>query len=180
MTAHTINPSISPRRSKGTSSDARSRVSDDSRASTTRCSPRPMGGGSEPSRVQESKRMRLTHYKASFDGHSSFIQVEGCSGSVCDNKAYAIVDISGEVPTEKEWQQANEIARILSETIQSYEVGTLVRVQYPNDEWLQGTVIGTCAGEPDEDFLRVNVRLDDGREPIGCHPLCVIAEGEQS
>lgn len=41
-------------------------------------------------------------------------------------------------------------------------------------DWLPCTITGRMPGDISEDFSRINVRLDDGREFYGCHPNCVI------
>ncbi len=41
------------------------------------------------------------------------------------------------------------------------------------DAWFPCEIIGETNGDIGEDFMRVNVRLENGRMLGGCHPKCV-------
>lgn len=53
--------------------------------------------------------------------------------------------------------------------------GDRVEVEWARLGWLPGTLIGFTAGEVDEDFQRVQVKMDNGFacHGSGFHPDCV-------
>lgn len=47
-------------------------------------------------------------------------------------------------------------------------------------EWAPGVVTGSCESpDPNENFRRINVLLDDGRLFLECHPDCVRISNEK-
>lgn len=55
-----------------------------------------------------------------------------------------------------------------------YEIGASVEVEFPDDEWVTGTVEGYS--HDDIDVVRIDVRLADGRFAPAAHPQHVRAE----
>lgn len=64
----------------------------------------------------------------------------------------------------------------MMETIEKISGPVLLEVwnsKKKKSDWLPGVVTGYVSGIFGEDFERINVRLVDGRQFVGCHPQCV-------
>lgn len=56
-----------------------------------------------------------------------------------------------------------------------FHTGTKIEV-FVVDKWVCGeTITSHCSPDPDEDFLRIDVKTDAGRYYSMCHPECVRA-----
>lgn len=60
----------------------------------------------------------------------------------------------------------------------AHPTGTRIEVEVWNyklkrSEWLPGEIIEPRSGDVGEDFMRYDVKLDDGRRYQGAHPDCI-------
>jgi hypothetical protein len=62
-----------------------------------------------------------------------------------------------------------------SDLDRKFHTGTKIEILVV-DEWIPGeTIASHCSPDPDEDFLRIDVKTESGRYYSMCHPECVRA-----
>lgn len=60
-----------------------------------------------------------------------------------------------------------------SDLDRKFHTGTKIEVLVV-DKWILGeTITSHCSPDPEEDFLRIDVRTESGRYYSMCHPECV-------